>query len=91
MKKFVDPRGLTWKMSNKFGIGTYAEGDEDNVKLRCIVTGSPADIRKMAKIAVAHGYIPYHCGHPIMREGRLYEIHFVEDDTFFYVYRARAV
>ena len=83
MKKYVDPSGRSWKMSNSFKI---VESEEEGVTF-VEATGSPSDIRKMRKIAAAYGYIPYHSFYPIMREGRKYGIRFIEYDQFFYHFK----
>ena len=84
MKLYYDPAGNKRKMSNKFSIMNMVEAEES----RIIVTGSPADIRKMMRVAEQYGFISYHCGRPIMREGRIYELHVVEGEPFYHIYRA---
>lgn len=84
MKRYYDPNGLEWKMSNAFSIVNVVSEEDD----RCIVTGSPADIRKMMRIAEAFGFIPFNCGKPIMREGRKYQLHVVDGSPFYHIYRA---
>lgn len=83
MKKYYDPFGREWKMSNRFKTELWQDEEGNEVFL---AKGSPADIRKMARIVEADGLIPWNADKPVFREGRTYGLG-VEDSTFYHVFR----
>lgn len=72
------------KMSNQFKTIMYEEDGRDYFE----VTGSPADIRKMMRVAEEYGFIPFFAETPVMREGRKYGLRFIDGIIYFYFFRA---
>lgn len=69
MKKFTGFTGC-WKASKKC-IATFPDAD-------IVVTGSPADIRKVCRDLEKAGYYNLYENAPIMREGHTYQVRFPE-------------
>lgn len=72
------------KMSKAFVTTMYEEDGKDVFE----VTGSPADIRKMMRVAEEDGFIPFFAETPVMREGRKYGLRFVDGSIYFHFFRA---
>lgn len=61
----------SFRVSRNYRRYNFSDGD-------IVCTGTPADIRKVARDLEKSGYVPTFSKPPIMREGRLYRIRFSE-------------